>query len=366
VRILVLNWQDHENPQAGGAELHLREVFRRIVAQGHRVDLLCSSWGNVPARVNLDGIDVHRTGTRNTYPFVARRYFERNLRANNYDVVIEDLNKVPLFTPLWGLPRLVALVHHLFGSTVFREAPAPLAAAVWLSEQPLGLLYRKVPFEAVSVSTADDLVTRGIPRGSIRVIYNGVDSARLTPNAAERAEQPLFVYLGRLKKYKRVDVVIRAFAELNVPEARLEIAGTGDYRAPLEGLVNSLGHSERVKFLGFIPEEEKVHLLRRAWASALASPKEGWGISNLEAAACGTPVIATNSPGIRESVIDGETGFLVGHDDVHAMAAAMRGIVVSPDLVDVLGGAARRFAETFTWDRAARDTLSHLEEVVGK
>ena len=366
MRILVLNWQDHENPQAGGAEIHLREVFRRIVARGHSVDLLCSSWGNIPQRATLDGIEVHRVGNRSTFPFVAGRYFERNLRANKYDVVIEDLNKVPLFTPLWGLPKLVALVHHLFGSTVFREAPAPLAAAVWLSEQPLGLLYRKIPFEAVSKSTADDLVARGIPRGSIRVIYNGVDSGRLTPNPAERAETPLFIYLGRLKKYKRVDVVIRAFAELNVPEATLEIAGTGDYRAQLEGLVNSLGLSERVKFLGFIPEDDKVHLLRRAWASTLASPKEGWGISNLEAAACGTPVIAANSPGIRESVIDGETGFLVPPDDAHAMAAAMRGIVASPDLVSVLGGAGRRFAETFTWERAAGDTLAHLEEVVAK
>ncbi len=366
MRILVLNWQDHENPQAGGAELHLREVFSRIVASGHRVDLLCSSWDDAPARVNLQGIEVHRIGTRHTYPFVARKYFDRNLRANNYDVVIEDLNKVPLFTPLWGLRKVVALVHHLFGATAFREAPAPLAAAVWLSEQPIGIVYRKVPFEAVSVSTANDLVARGIPRGSIRVIYNGVDSARLTPNPEERSEKPLFVYLGRLKKYKRVDIVIRAFAELNVPEASLEIAGTGDYRARLEALAHSLGVSERVKFLGFISEEEKIHLLRRAWAAALASPKEGWGISNLEAAACGTPVIATNSPGIRESVIDGETGFLVPQADASAMAAAMRGIVVSRDLVDVLGHAARRFAETFTWERAANDTIAHLEEVVAK
>jgi glycosyltransferase involved in cell wall biosynthesis len=98
----------------------------------------------------------------------------------------------------------------------------------------------------------------------------------------------------------------------------------------------------------------------------LASPKEGWGISNLEAAACGTPVIAANSPGIRESVIDGETGFLVPQADPHAMTAAMRGIVQSPDLVNVLGVAARRFAETFTWDRAATETLAHLEEVVSK
>lgn len=366
MRILVLNWQDATNPQAGGAELHLQEIFKRIVTRGHSVDLLCSSWANVPQRANLEGIEVYRTGTRHTYPFVVRRYYAENLAGNNYDVVVEDLNKVPLYTPLWGVRKLVALVHHLFGGTVFREATVPVAAAVWLSERPLGSLYRDVPFQAVSRSTADDLVERGIPRASIRVIYNGVDSERLTPSRPERSPHPLFVYLGRLKKYKRVDAVIKAFAGLNVPEARLEIAGTGDYRAVLEALVKSLDLSNRVRFLGFIPEEEKVHLLRRAWSSVLASPKEGWGISNLEAAACGTPVIAANSPGIRESVIDGETGFLVPGDDLHAMTAAMRGIVQSPELVDKLGSAARRFAETFTWDRAANDTIAHLEEVVAK
>jgi glycosyltransferase involved in cell wall biosynthesis len=297
---------------------------------------------------------------------VAHRYFAANLRSNGYDVLVEDLNKIPLFVPLWGERKVVALVHHLFGGTVFREASPPLAAAVWLSEQPLGLVYRKVPFEAVSVSTANDLVARGIPRSSIRVIYNGVDSVRLTPDLLERSPTPVFVYLGRLKKYKRVDIVIRAFAGLKMPEARMEIAGTGDYRASLEVLVKSLGLTERVKFLGFIPEEQKVHLLRRAWASVLASPKEGWGISNLEAAACGTPVIAANSPGIRESVVDGETGFLVPQNDPHAMSASMRGLVKSRDLLEVLRVAARRVAEIFTWDRAATETLAHLEEVVAK
>jgi glycosyltransferase involved in cell wall biosynthesis len=366
VRILVLNWQDITNPQAGGAELHLQEIFSRLVARGHRVDLLCSSWNDAPQRATLDGIEVHRTGSRHTYPFVARDYYRNHLEPNAYDVVIEDLNKIPLYTPLWGVRKLVTLVHHLFGSTVFREASPPLAAAVWLSEQPIGLVYRDVPFQAVSVSTADDLVSRGIAREAIRVIYNGVDSTRLTPDPADRSAEPLFVYLGRLKKYKRVDIVIRAFAELKMPDARMEIAGTGDYRDSLEGLVKSLGLTERVRFLGFIPEEQKVHLLRRAWASVLASPKEGWGISNLEAAACGTPVIAANSPGIRESVVNGETGFLVPQNDPHAMSASMRGLVKSRDLVEVLGVAARRFAETFTWDRAASETLAHLEEVIAK
>jgi len=366
VRILVLNWQDWNNPQAGGAELHLKEIFTRIVARGNSVDLVCSGWPNAAARASLDGIDVHRIGTRHSYPFVARRYYEENLARNDYDVVVEDLNKVPLYTPRWDARKLVVLVHHLFGSTVFREASVPVATAVWLSELPIGSIYRGVPFEAVSVSTADDLAARGIPRDSIRVIYNGVDSTRLTPDLDERSRNALFVYLGRLKKYKRVDFVIRAFAGLNVPEATLEIAGTGDYRAPLERLVESLRLTERVKFLGFISEEAKLHLLRRAWASMLASPKEGWGISNLEAAACGTPVIAVNSPGIRESVIDGETGFLVPQDDCEAMTAAMRGLVQSPNLVNVLGAGGRRFAEAFSWDRAADETLAHLGEVVAK
>ena len=364
VNILVLNWQDRQNPQAGGAEIHLHEIFSRIVAAGNRVDLLCSGFADSAPLVELDGISVHRVGSRHSYPFLAHRYYSTELAGRRYDVVVEDLNKIPLYTPLWGFKRLVGIVHHLFGATAFREAAAPIAAAVWLTEKPISLIYRRVPFEAVSESTADDLVARGIPRKSIRVIYNGVDSERLTPNPAERSREPLFVYLGRLKKYKRVDVVIRAFAELNVPNATLEIAGTGDYRSELERLVDSLDLRARVTFLGFIPEEEKIHLLRRAWASALASPKEGWGISNLETAACGTPVVATDSPGIRDSVIDGETGFLVAPGDPHAMAAAMRTIVQSPDVVLNMGVAARRFAERFTWERSAAETIAHLEEIV--
>ena len=80
-------------------------------------------------------------------------------------------------------------------------------------------------------------------------------------------------------------------------------------------LAASLDLGERVRFLGRISEAEKLALLRRAWALVFASPKEGWGITNLEAAACGTPVVASNSPGIRESVRDGETGYLVPHGD---------------------------------------------------
>jgi glycosyltransferase involved in cell wall biosynthesis len=224
-------------------------------------------------------------------------------------------------------------------------------------------MYAGVPFEAISESTADDLALRGIPRQSIEVIYPGIDSVSYTPNAAERAKVPTFSYLGRLKRYKGVHLCIEAFAKIGRKDAVLEIAGAGDYRPALEVLARSLDLGGRVRFLGRISEAEKLSLLRRSWALLFASPKEGWGITNLEAAACATPVVASNSPGIRESVRDGETGYLVPHGDTAAMAAAMSRIAETPGLVDILGAQARVFSTGFTWERAADETERHLMTV---
>ena len=328
--------------------------------------LLCGGWPGAPARAELDGIAVHRVGTRYTFPFLARRHFRRALAATPWDVLVEDINKVPLATSHWGARRTVALVPHLFGSTAFQEAPLPLAAAVWLAERPLARLYRGVPFQAISESTAEDLAARGVPRDAVEVIYPGIDTVAYTPAAGTRSPAPLFAYLGRLKRYKGVELILRAFARLARPEARLEIAGTGDHRPALERLANSLDLADRVRFLGFVSEEEKVALLRRAWGLCFTSPKEGWGITNLEAAACGTPVVASRSPGLRESVRDGATGFLVPHGDVPALAAAMDRLAASPELVASLGREGRRFAETFTWERAATQTASHLARIAAE
>ena len=364
MRLLLVNWQDRENPQAGGAEIHLHEIFGRLAARGHEVTLLCGGWPGCPPETTLDGMRVVRVGTRYTFPFLARRAYRERFAAGAFDAIVEDINKVPLFTPRWGTTPVVGVVPHLFGGTVFQEVPAPVAAMVWLAERPIPSVYRGVPFEVISESTADDLVQRGIPRALIRVIYCGIDSVAYTPAAGTRAPSPLFVYLGRLKRYKRVDLIIQAFARLGDPRARLEIAGGGDYRPALERLAQSLDLGDRVRFLGRISEDEKLALMRRAWALAFTSPKEGWGITNLEAAACGTPVIASNSPGIRESVRDGETGYLVPHGDVEALKGAMARIAASPDLVEALGAAGRRFAEQFTWERSADETEAHLAGVL--
>ncbi|MFN9204402.1 MAG: glycosyltransferase family 4 protein, partial [Gemmatimonas sp.] len=366
LRIAVVNWQCRDNPLAGGAEIHLHEIFGRLAAIGNEVVLLCGGWPGCPPRATLDGIEVHRVGTRQTFPFFARRYWHAHLAGRGFDVLVEDINKVPLYTPTWRAPKLVGLVPHLFGGTAFQELAAPLATAVWLAEKPLPWFYRRQAFEAISESTKADLVHRGIAADRIRVIFPGIDSQHYTPDPALRADRPVFAYLGRLKKYKGVDLVLRAFAASGVEEATLEVAGAGEFRAELERLAGTLGVASRVRFLGRIDETHKCALLRRAWATVFASPKEGWGITNLEAAASGTPVIASNSPGIRESVKHGETGFLVPHGDVAAMAACMRRLSGERTLVEHLGVAARRFAEGFTWANAADQTEAHLREVVGR
>jgi glycosyltransferase involved in cell wall biosynthesis len=364
VRLLIVNWQDRENPLAGGAEIHLHEIFERLAAGGHQVTMLCGGWPGCPPRAVLGGIDVHRTGIRQTFALKAWGYYRRHLARAPFDVIVEDINKMPLYTPWWGARRVVACVPHLFGGTAFQELAAPLAAAVWLSERPIPYAYRHTPFEAISESTADDLAARGIARDHVRVIYPGASCTYYTPDAGQRSPTPVFAYLGRLKKYKGVDLVIRAFAQVTDTRAVLEIAGEGDFRPTLERLVASLDLNGRVRFLGFVSESEKLALLRRAWATAFASPKEGWGLTNIEASACGTPVVASNSPGIRESVKHGETGFLVPHGDVAAMAQAMQQLCGDPTLVAQLGRQGRQFAESFTWERAAADTATHLQQVI--
>lgn len=364
MRILLVNWQDRTNPQAGGAEVHLHEIFGRIAALGHEVHLLCSGYPGATAEATVDGIVVHRVSSRYGFALRGRGRFRALARRLQPDVVIEDVNKIPLNLPrVWGGP-FVLLVPHLFGTTAFREASWPMAAAVYLAERPLHRVYRSCEVEAISQSTKDDLVARGFDPARIRVILPGVDPDRFSPDpAVPREPDPAFLYVGRLKRYKLIDVAIRAMAAVRerAPRARLWIAGTGDDRARLERTARRCGLAGAVEFLGFVSEDRKVELYRRAWAVVLPSLKEGWGMTNVEAAACGTPAIAADNSALRESVRHGETGFLVPTGDVEATAAAFCRIVSDVSLRERLGARAREFAESLSWDRAASETLFHLE-----
>jgi len=361
LRILVVNWQDRLNPNAGGAEEHLHQVFGRLSGRGHEVTLLCSGWNSCEPSMDIDGIRVLRTGGRYSFNLSVLLHGERLLPGRHFDVVVEDLNKVPMLSPMWmPAPVHLLLVHHLFGATAFREANPGLAAATWLFERIIPAVYRGMPCVAVSESTRDDLAHRGLDPANISVIRNGVELDDLKP-AAKRFQRPTLVYLGRLKRYKRVDLVLKAVARLRdrAIDMELIVAGRGDARAALEATVGELGISDRVRFAGFVSEQQKAELLSRSWAHVLTSPKEGWGIVSMEASACGTPTVASDSPGLRETVRDGETGYVVPHGDVEALANALLR-VTEPQNRDRLGRAARSMAEEYSWEAIADAFEAHL------
>jgi glycosyltransferase involved in cell wall biosynthesis len=330
------------------------------------VTLIASGWRGAPGSATLDGIDVHRVGGRHSFPPAAWRKYH-SLSGAGFDVVVEDLNKAALFTPWFVRAPVSLLVHHLFGSTAFREAAFPVAAATWLLERPVPWIYAGVPVQAVSESTRQDLVDRGFSPDRIDVIPNGVDLDAYHPDAAvPKFEVPTILYLGRLKRYKRVDLIMRAVAQLVATgtKVRLIVAGQGDHRAPLLALRDELGLAGALDMPGFVDETAKRELLRRAWVHVLTSPKEGWGITNIEAAASGTPTVASNSPGLRDSVAHGRTGLLVPHGNVDALADALRKVIENTDLRTKLSDGAREFAARFAWDRSADLTEQHLEQVI--
>jgi glycosyltransferase involved in cell wall biosynthesis len=309
-------------------------------------------------------MEVHRIGGRMTFGLHAPRYLKRVLDPDQFHVVVEDLNKVPVFMPFWTRAPVVLLVHHLFGTTAFREASFPVAAGTWLLERPIPRVFKDAAAVAVSESTANDLRNRGLSGGEIAIVPNGVDLEALTPGPeGDRFPEPTILYLGRLKRYKGIDIVLRALARLRGggSQARLMVAGKGDDLPRLQGITRKLELGGGVEFLGYVPEEEKVRLLRRSWIHILTSPKEGWGISILEASACGTPTIASDSPGLRDAVVDGRTGILVPHGDVNALAKAISQMLADSKGRRDMGMAAREFSEGFGWERSARAMEAFLE-----
>ncbi len=369
MKILLVNWQDVRNPASGGAEIHLFALFSRLADRGHEVRLVCGGFpGGAPEEV-VEGIRVLRVGGRWSFALRAWRAIRRALAEDPPDVVVEDVNKLPLFTPWLTRRPLCVLVPHLFGSTAFAGASWPVAAAVWLAERPIPRVYRRAAFHVISESTRDDLVQRGIPASRIVVIHPGVDAGEFTPDPAlDRSPTPSFLFVGRLKRYKGADLAIRALALARETrkDLTLHVAGTGEELDTLRNLAGSLGVGDAVSFPGAITEAEKIRLFRTVWGHLLPSAKEGWGMTVIEAAACRTPSIASDSPGLRDSVRNGITGVLVPHGDVTALAREMMALAADRSRVDHWGEAARAHAETLSWDAAADQTEAHLAGLVSR
>ena len=255
------------------------------------------------------------------------------------------------------------IVPHLFGTTVFREANPLIASYVVALESLIPFAYRGCRFVAISESTRDDLVARGIPREAITVVHCGLDHARYhhDPSVA-KSDVPTLTFVGRLRRYKGLDWVLRALpgVRARVPGVRLEIIGDGPYGPTLEAEVARRGLQDAVRFLGFMPGAEKVRHLQASWGVLQPSPKEGWGLTVVESSACGTAVIASDAPGLRDSVRRDETGLLVPYDDTAALTEAIVRLLTDASLRHRLESAGPAWAARFQWDECGRRSIDAL------
>lgn len=370
MRILVVNWQDIRNPLAGGAEVHLHEIFSRIVRMGHEVTLYCSTFPGALPEEDVGGIRVIRRGGRYLFNFrVPAAWFAR-FRGERFDLVVDDMNKLPFLTPLYVDRPLYVVTHHLFGRSIFLEVPWPLAMYVYLMEKlGFGICRRRsVPFIVGSPSTRQELVEHGFRAPLIDVINYCVDHSVHRRTGVARCAAPLVGYFGRLKKYKSVEQFLDAVARLRKdhPELRAVIVGEGDHRSALEKYSEALGLAGCVRFLGFVDAQRKVELLQEVWFAVNTSSKEGWGLTVIEANACGTIVLAADVPGLRDAVRDGVTGVLYEYGNIPDLAGKMATLLGDTALRGRLESEAFRWASTFDWDEAARATLRLLEKRVAE
>jgi len=350
-RIVFLAHRDLGNPAAGGSELLVDRLADGLTRLGHQVTLLCGG----PASYR-DYRVVSAGGPYGHY-LRARSAFAR--QVGETDLLVEVCNGMPYLAPLWHRGPTLCLVNHVHTDLWGMRFGGPLAPAARLGRKlehwalagarSHGLLV------AVSPSTAHALRAIGVERDRIRVVHNGVEDPG---PRADRSPEPLFVAVGRLVEYKRIDLLLRLWERVRpVTGGRLVIVGDGPERERLERLAGP-----GVEFTGHVCDAEKHRLLCAAWLLLHPSAVEGWGLVVTEAAARETPAVAFDVPGLRDSVVDGKTGVLAHGES--SFAAAWCALALSGRRRELMGKAAREHAARYRWDRTVRQFRAVAVEAV--
>jgi len=359
MRVLIFNWRDIKHKFAGGAEVYIHEIAKRMVERGDRVTIFCGNDGDSLRNENIDGIQIARRGGFYFVYLWAFLYYFTQFRGR-YDIVVDCHNGIPFFTPLYVKEPVISVVHHIHQQVFRLYLPKPLAEfACFLERDIMPVVYRNINFITVSPSSKKEMIEYGLVGKGIEIVYNGVDLNDYRP--AVKSPWPVILYLGRLKAYKSIDVLITAFKLVieKIPNASLVIAGSGEEDDHLKRLAVQLGIENKIIFTGKVSEEIKIEFLQKAWVMVNPSFMEGWGITTIEANACGTPVIGADVSGLRDSIRNFETGYLVPHGDSNGFADKIIEVIEDGKLRARMSENSVVWANNFSWTRAS-DSFSEI------
>jgi len=371
-RAVVVNWRDPWHSLAGGSERYAWEFARALRAAGMRVEFLTAREPEQRAAEIRDGIEIRRAGGPFTFYLHAALMLLH--RRNRLDVVIDPECGIPTFSPLFvrRSTAVVLVLHHVHQEQFRTYFPAPLA---WLGRTLervlMPIVYRRRATVAVSESSREEMLTQLGWTGPVGILGNGAASASDDDGVAEGKDVDRMVVLGRLVPHKRVDLVLHALDALRDerPGLHLDVCGKGPDRDRLEELTTRLGLTDRVTFHGFLAEADKERLLRQAGLHVCASDVEGWGQAVIDAAGYGVPTVARDVPGLRDSVRDGATGWLVPDAaDIDVVQARLTAQIRTalheleePENLTLTVKACREWATAFSWPQMhdqARDLVA--------
>jgi glycosyltransferase involved in cell wall biosynthesis len=358
-RVHVFAWRDLADAEAGGSEIHAAKITALWAEAGLDVTVRTSHAQGHPHDARRDGYRVIRRSGRYTV-FPSAIVEEVTRRMGRRDAVVEIWNGVPFLTPLWFRGPRMTILHHVHRN-MWNQILSPRAAAFgrFLEGTMAPPFYRNTPIVTPSTSSRDEMVSLlGIPAGNITVAPPGIDP-KFSPGGP-KSPHPLIVAVGRLMPPKRFDELIRVANEVrrDVADLELIIIGDGYEMLNLKQLVHDLDAGDWVRLPGRVSDEELVWLYQKAWVSMSCSTAEGWGMTMTEAAACGTPAVATRIAGHRDSVAEGRSGLLAM--STREMVDKLRAILIDEDLRIRLSEGALKHAGEFTWEACAFDCFAPL------
>jgi glycosyltransferase involved in cell wall biosynthesis len=360
-RVHFVAWRDLDDPEAGGSELHAHEVASLWADAGLDVTFRTSAVPGKAHALSRDGYRVERrAGRYGVFPGAAWEGIRMGHRDG--DALVEIWNGMPFFSPLWYRGPSMVFLHHVHAEMWDMVLPPTLARMGNLVERRVAPhAYRNSRIVTLSESSRSEIVELlGLKPERISVAPPGVDARFST--GGDRSPTPLVVAVGRLVPVKRFDMLIRALvsAKADCPALQAVIVGEGYERSALETLRADLGATEWLSLPGRVEDDELVSWYRRAWLVASSSQREGWGMTLTEAAACGTPAVATAIAGHNDAVLHGESGLLVDRGD--DLAGTMVRVLNDDILRSRLSRGAIARARWFTWAATARRSLEALAE----
>ena len=372
MNILILSWRSPKHPNAGGAERVTLEHAKAWIGKGHLVYWFSSNFKGARNSETIDGVKVVRKGGYVAGVRIRAFFWYLFAKHPKFDLVIDQFHGLPFFTPFYVRVRKLAFIHEIAGE-VWRLNPwkkpfniIPSIFGTYLEPYIFRLFYRKIPFLTVSESTRDDLVKWGIPRGNITIIHNGVN-LDLPKEKFTKENKLTAIYLGAISEDKGTKEAVLAFAEIDRKDDLWQFwivgPGTMDIVSELKKLAQELGIGEKVVFWGYVSDKKKFELLMRSHILVNPSVHEGWGLVNIEANACGLPVIAYNVHGIKDSVRDGKTGILVDKHDYKSLAENTLKLLKDVQKYKKFQENAKKWSSRFSWEKATKESLELIESI---